>query len=49
MMFSCSGIPKQAGDWRVEVSASGNDYYEIPGESIIEQIPPSDTLAYANK
>jgi predicted phosphodiesterase len=43
-LFSCSGIPEQAGNWRVEVSAAGNDHYEVPGESITEQIPPSETL-----
>ena len=43
-IFSCSKIPKQAGDWCVEVGPPGNEYYQVPEKTTPQDIPPSDKL-----
>ena len=44
--ISCTKIPKQIGDWRVEVGPPGNDFYEDPQETAPQNIPPSDKLLH---
>ncbi|UCH66296.1 MAG: metallophosphoesterase [Ignavibacterium sp.] len=36
-----SGIPKEVGDWRVEVGPPGNEFYQAP---VFETIPPSEDV-----
>jgi hypothetical protein len=35
------GIPKEAGNWRVEVGQAGNEFYEAP---YFESQPPSENV-----
>ena len=37
-----SGIPEEAGNWRVEVGQAGNEFYEIP--TSFKAKPPSEAL-----
>ena len=42
--FSCTRIPDRAGAWRVKVSPAGNEFYEIPAETVSQNVPPSEEL-----
>ena len=41
---SCVKIPKQIGDWQIEVGPPGNEFYEIPEKSKPDNKPPSENL-----
>jgi len=41
---SCTRIPDRAGAWRVEVGPPGNEFYQIPSETVSQDIPPSEEL-----